>query len=187
MTKSHTKFFLVLAGAIAIASTSMTPAWARFSSSTYHSSSNSYHSNSSSSSTSRYSSPRYSSSNYKSSPVTTTKYTSSGYVSSGSITASRPIQTAPNYANRSTYNAPTTTYVHHDSGILGNPFFWMWAMDRHQQPVYVNGAQPAVQQGATADYSSPNPIGAFFGWLIQLAILVGIGWAIWYFFFRKKF
>ena len=182
---SINRTILMLVSAVALAGASMQPAWAKYSSSTYHSSSSS---SSASRPATRYSSPSYSSS--RSSPVTTTKYTSQGYVSNGSITATRPIQTAPNYTNRSTYNSPSTTYVHHDSGVLGNPFFWMWAMDRHQQPVYVNGAQPAAQpvyqQGATADYAAPNPIGAFFGWLFQLAVLVGIGWLIWHFFFRKK-
>lgn len=67
-------------------------------------------------------------------------------------------------------------------GILSNPFFWMWAMEHHNQaPVYVNGGQPGgmAQGGATGNYgpapvdNGPGFFGMIFWGIINLLLLVG--------------
>lgn len=67
-------------------------------------------------------------------------------------------------------------------GVFSSPFFWMWAMDHHnqQQPVYVNGGQQPYQSGATGNYgpqaapqdSGPGFFGMIFWGIVNLLIFV---------------
>ena len=71
--------------------------------------------------------------------------------------------------------------------MFTSPWFWMWAMDHHNnQPVIVNGGgQPQYSQQAPQQYApQPAPALNILGFVLsivfQLAVLGGIGWAIWW-------
>jgi len=184
---------LAIAAAIALASS---PCFAKFGSSSYGGSSfgGSRSSFSSSSYSSRsysspsYSSPSYSSSNtYSSSASSPSRYGSAGYNYRPSITNSRPIGLAPRASS-------SNIIVHQGYGygygghFLNNPFFWLWAMNNHNnQPVIVNGGGYGGMQGyAQPGYYGPSLLGTVISWLVFLGILGGIGFAVYWIFFRKK-
>ena len=166
-----------------------------------YSSGKSYSSSSSSRSSSYGSS--YKSSSYSSRP----SYSSgSSYKSNYTSSYSRPAAAAPRYTSGSSYNYKPTqtavvprssnryngggnTYVNHNygggyggGGTFSSPWFWMWALDRHQQPVYVNtGGAP--MQGEGGYYGAPvnNSPGFFsmiFWGIFNLLILIGVIWLI---------
>jgi hypothetical protein len=176
--RNHFKTFAIAA---MIAMVSFGAAEAK--SSSFSSRSYSSPSYSSSSRSSSYSSPSYSS---PSAVPSTNKYSGPSYKSttSGPITATRPIGPAPNSVARRSYYG-NNVYVHHDS-FLTNPFFWLWASDRHQT-VYVNGNGGAqAQYGAPQQQYAPDPISTLINWIMFLVLLGIIGWAIWFFAFRNK-
>ena len=128
-------------------------------------------------------SPKFSSGNtYNSTPITAPRATTSVYSGSRSIIVQHNVYGG--YNGGYGYN--------HNGGIFNNPWFWMWAMNNHNNaPVYVNNGG-----GSTAQYApqqGPTFFGILFGiiaFIIQLAFLVAIGFGIWWllrkFIFKKK-
>jgi hypothetical protein len=163
-------------------------------------------SRSSSFSSSSYSQPSYSSYSsaprYSSTPAAprytspaTSRYTSTpSRYTSGSTYAARPT-----YAGGYTrpygggYTQPTVQNHYYNNSFghpLGSPWFWMWAMDRHQpQTVVVGGAQqaPMVQGGDPSMYAPQvvdNGPGFFmtifwgiFNLLVLITLVVLLIWA----------
>lgn len=171
-----------------------------FSSGGSFSSSRSFSSGSSFRSSSFSSTPSYRSSGSFSSGSTyrpTTTYRSSSYSSSPSFSSGstynyRPSQTVNRtgnyYSTNRGYN-PGPTVVNHNYGgglggsTFGSPWFWMWMMDRHQTPVYVNngGGAPVMQGGVAGPVVVDNGPGFFsmiFWGFINLLILIAGIWAI---------
>lgn len=181
---------LAIAAAIVLAAS---PCFAKFGSSSYgggfhssgFSSSRSSYSSPSYSSSNRYSSPSYSSSNSysSSSSNSTSKYGSAGYTFRPAVTDSRPIgsSTRSNVIVQHNYGG-------YGGGFMNNPFFWLWAMDNHNnQPVVVNGGGYGAPQGyAQAGYNGPSLLGTLISWLVFLGIIGGFGFVVYWIFFRKK-
>lgn len=127
------------------------------------------------------------------------------FSSGASYNTARPAQST--VVNRSTasYGRPGyggNIYVNHNygggyggGGTFNSPWFWMWAMDRHQTPVYVNGggyAGGAPMMGQPG-YAAPGYDGGILGYIISvvvqlivLALLIGfIWWLVRKFIFKK--
>jgi len=127
------------------------------------------------------------------------------FSSGSSYNTSRPAQST--VVNRSTasYGRPYggNTYVNHNygggygGGTFSSPWFWMWAMDRHQSPVYVNGGggYAGAPMMGQPGYAAPaygydgGILGYIISVIVQIIILVlliaVIWWAIRKFIFRK--
>jgi hypothetical protein len=96
------------------------------------------------------------------------------------VVVPRPVSREPRVVSRETY-----VERYHDSGITGNPFFWMWALDSNrggsqpQQPTQVlvkntDGEQVKVPASQlVVEKNTWNPIREFFVFLLGGGIATG--------------
>lgn len=115
------------------------------------------------------------SSGFSSGSSYTRSYTSQPRFTSGPSYNYRPAQTATQPIYRSQvvqnyYHPPVVQSYYH--GTFSSPWFWMWAMDRHQAPVVVQGG--AQQLSPVVQDTGPGFFGMIFWGMCNLLILVAI-------------